>query len=264
MFPPRRERGAAVALRRRLLRLLRARRRPRRSVDRDRAEAARRAGADPDHRGRRRHHDHLGQRPPAQWRPHHRRRRQARARTRDGVVERVMLGRWKAWPGTLERRTSKIQFCKTYSNAKSAALNGCVPFHSGCSGANAFTRSIAKTSWVYIGCSTHKVPSLSNVAMRSAGGTKSGPPCWVMRATKPVIARLLAPSFHDGSASLCACAGGKTGSMGANKIGSAAVAVSRARRLMPKGTDVGFMMPLPFVDERRSKARPGHARAGDI
>ena len=78
-FPPRREGGAAVALRRRLLRLLRARRRPRRSVDRDRAQAARRAGADPDHRGRRRHHDHLGQRPPAQRRPHHRRRRQARA-----------------------------------------------------------------------------------------------------------------------------------------------------------------------------------------
>src|SRR5579863_2480812 len=93
--------------------------------------------------------------------------------------------------------------------------------------------------------------------MRSAGGTKSGPPCWVTRATKPTIARLLAPSFHDGSASLCACAGGKTGSMGANKIGSVAVAVSRARRLMPKGTDVGFMMPLPLVDERRSKARPG-------
>src|SRR5580704_5886192 len=54
-------------------------RRPRRSVDRDRAETARRAGADPDHRGLRRHHDHLGQRPPAQRRPHHRRRRQARA-----------------------------------------------------------------------------------------------------------------------------------------------------------------------------------------
>jgi hypothetical protein len=33
---------------------------------------------------------------------------------------------------------------------------------------------------------------------------------------------------------------------------------------MPKGTDVGFMMPLPFVDERRSKALPGFARAGDI
>ena len=66
----------------------------------------------------------------------------------------------------------------------SAALNGCVFFHSGWSGASAFTRSSAKASWVYIGCSTHRVPSLSNVAMRSAGGTKSGPPCRVTRATK--------------------------------------------------------------------------------
>jgi hypothetical protein len=40
--------------------------------------------------------------------------------------------------------------------------------------------------------------------------------------------------------------------------------VSRARRLMPKGARVAFMMPLPLVDEGRSKARPGQARAGDI
>ena len=51
---PRRGRGAALALRRRLLRLLHAGRRPCRSGDRDRAQAARHRGADPDHRGRRR------------------------------------------------------------------------------------------------------------------------------------------------------------------------------------------------------------------
>ena len=32
----------------------------------------------------------------------------------------------------------------------------------------------AKSSWKYIGCSDQRVPSLSNVAIRSAGATKSG------------------------------------------------------------------------------------------
>ena len=54
--------GAALALRRRLLRLLHAGGRPRRSRDRDRAQALRRAAADPDHRRRRRRHHHLGER----------------------------------------------------------------------------------------------------------------------------------------------------------------------------------------------------------
>ncbi len=62
VFRPCRKQCAAVALRRRLLRLLRARGRPYRSVDRDRAEALRRAAFDPDHRRRRRHHHHLGKR----------------------------------------------------------------------------------------------------------------------------------------------------------------------------------------------------------
>jgi hypothetical protein len=35
----------------------------------------------------------------------------------------------------------------------------------------AFRRSSTKASWVYMGCSIHSVPSLSNTAMRSAGGT---------------------------------------------------------------------------------------------
>jgi hypothetical protein len=39
------------------------------------------------------------------------------------------------------------------------------------------------------------------VAMRSAGLTKPGPPWRVTLVTNSIIARLLAPSFHDGSAS---------------------------------------------------------------
>ena len=49
------------------------------------------------------------------------------------------------------------------------------------------------------GFSDQSVPSLSKVAMRSGGGTKSGPPSRVTRATKSTIDFLAAPSFHDGS-----------------------------------------------------------------
>src|SRR5436190_847232 len=83
--------------------------------------------------------------------------------------------------------------------------NGSFVFHSGCCGASAFTRSSAKSNWKYIGCSHQSVPSLSNVAMRSSGGTKSDEPSLVTLATKSVIDFLVAPSFHDGSGS-AACA----------------------------------------------------------
>jgi hypothetical protein len=68
------------------------------------------------------------------------------------------------------------------------------------------TRSKTKANWTYIGCSIHSVPSLSKVAMRWSGGTKSGPPCVVTRATKLVIDDLEVPSFQDGSGSVCASA----------------------------------------------------------
>ena len=58
--------------------------------------------------------------------------------------------------------------------------------------------------WKYIGCSAQSVPSLSNVAMRSAGGTKSGEPSFVTFATKSTMAFFGLPSFHDGSGSACA------------------------------------------------------------
>ena len=83
----------------------------------------------------------------------------------------------------------------------STALKGCLVFHSGCMGAMAFTRSSAKASCTYIGCSTQSVPSLSKVAMRWSTGTKSGPPC-VRDARDKVEDRVLvAPSFQDGSGS---------------------------------------------------------------
>src|SRR5678810_790633 len=53
----------------------------------------------------------------------------------------------------------------------------------------------------YIGCSAQSVPSLSNTAMRSAGGTKSGAPSLVTVTTKATMDCLAGPSFQEGSGS---------------------------------------------------------------
>ena len=53
-----------------------------------------------------------------------------------------------------------------------------------------------------MGCSHQSVPSLSNTAMRSEGGTKSGEPSFVTFATKARMAFFGAVSFHDGSGSV--------------------------------------------------------------
>jgi hypothetical protein len=84
----------------------------------------------------------------------------------------------------------------------SSEANGSCCFHSGCCGANTFTRSRAKISWKYIGCSAHRVPSLSKVAMRSAAGTNVGVPCVIVACTNATIACFAVPSFQDGSGSV--------------------------------------------------------------
>ena len=81
-----------------------------------------------------------------------------------------------------------------------ADWNGSVPAHSGCSGARARARSIAKKSWKYAGCSDQSVPSLSKVAIRSSGAMKSGLAGSVTDDTKFSIASRVGPAFHDGSA----------------------------------------------------------------
>src|SRR5512138_2789750 len=52
-----------------------------------------------------------------------------------------------------------------------------------------------------MGCSAHRVPSLSNVATRFGRGTKFGPPSFATPATKARTARFAGPSFQDGSGS---------------------------------------------------------------
>ena len=60
-------------------------------------------------------------------------------------------------------------------------------------------------SWKGTGFSDQSVPSLSNVAIRSGTGTKSGEPSLVTFSTKATMAFLGAVSFQEGSGS---CAGG--------------------------------------------------------
>jgi hypothetical protein len=83
----------------------------------------------------------------------------------------------------------------------SSEEKGSFSFHSGSCGASAFTRSTAKKAWEYIGCSAQSVPSLSNVAMRSAAGTKFAEPSFVTFSTNWRIACLAVVSFQDGNGS---------------------------------------------------------------
>src|SRR5436190_12208644 len=55
-----------------------------------------------------------------------------------------------------------------------------------------------------MGCSHQSVPSLSNVAIRCSGSTKSRPPFLVTLSTKLMIAFLAAHSFQEGSGSSAA------------------------------------------------------------
>ena len=88
-----------------------------------------------------------------------------------------------------------------FMSPSSSALNGSLSSTPDAS-APAPSRGRWRTAtWKYIGCSHQSVPSLSKVAMRSATGTKSGPPCVVTRATKSGIDFFAAPSFQDGSGS---------------------------------------------------------------
>src|SRR5271168_683815 len=61
-----------------------------------------------------------------------------------------------------------------------------------------------------MGCSTHNVPSWSNVAMRSSGGTNCGLDGSVVVRMNCRIALFAAPSFHDGRGSVSASAGAST------------------------------------------------------
>ena len=88
----------------------------------------------------------------------------------------------------------------------STVLNGSTFASSGFALTSAGTRSRQYITCAYIGRSTHNVPSWSKVAMRASGGTNFGLPWVVVDWTNSTIAFLAAPSFHEGSGSVCASA----------------------------------------------------------
>src|SRR5262249_54473639 len=89
---------------------------------------------------------------------------------------------------------------------ESTVLNGSSALRPGFSAASVGTRSRQYIIWLYIGCSTHSVPSWSKVAMRSSGGTKFGFARSVVDRTKSRIACFAGPSFHEASSFAGACA----------------------------------------------------------
>src|SRR5262245_45281984 len=101
--------------------------------------------------------------------------------------------------------SSRSGFSPTAASAAwSPAISGLkagLRCHSGCWAAFVLTWSIMNRNWKYSGCSLHKVPSLSKVAMRSAGGTYEGPPSRVTSPTNFTIAVFAGPSFHEGNGS---------------------------------------------------------------
>src|SRR5262245_15382505 len=80
-------------------------------------------------------------------------------------------------------------------------LKGSTFFNSGFFSTTAGTRSRQYTTWVYMGCETHRVPSWSNVAMRASGATYVGLALSVVAWTNSTMAFLAGPSFHEGRGS---------------------------------------------------------------
>src|SRR5208283_2845976 len=93
------------------------------------------------------------------------------------------------------------------------------------------------------GCSTHSVPSWSNSAMRSSGGTKSLLAGSVVTRTKSRIARFAGPSFHEASG-VVLWASAAVASRSPGRAGIAASAPSTRRRLRPSELVVDMMTLL--------------------
>ena len=96
------------------------------------------------------------------------------------VVARVVLGHEGAEPGV-------VAFVRRPSTAGARAARVAPPTISA-------RRRRMKSSWIGIGFSHHRVPSLSNTATRSSTGTAADPPSPDARSTKSMMACLVGPS----------------------------------------------------------------------
>ena len=152
----------------------------------------------------------------------------------------------------------------------SSEANGSRVFQSGYCGARAFTQSKANTTWNGRGFSDHSVPSLSKVAIRSGGGTESGPPSRVTRFTKSTIDRLLTPSFHeargsDGAAApdafACAAVGCALPLHAAvQSTNTSAVTVTRTNRRLRSMRDDSFGLENTTLSRRAGAIAAGSVR----
>ena len=97
-----------------------------------------------------------------------------------------------------------------------------------------------------MGCSTHKVPSWSKVAIRSSGGTKSGLDLSVVAFTKSMIACFAGPSFHEARVSVAngASATAMTGNKGEDRTANAPNSAIKIRRVIPEAKGFGAMLHL--------------------
>jgi hypothetical protein len=114
------------------------------------------------------------------------------------------------------------------------ALNGICVRHAGFCAAPARIRSRVNNTSTYTGCSHHSVPSLSNVAIRSLAGTKSGLPGLVVSWTSLMIAALVAPSFHEGSGSVKGAVAQPARRRTATTSAANGVAAPRCHRTQPR------------------------------
>ena len=97
------------------------------------------------------------------------------------------------------------------------------------------------------------MPSLSKVAIRSGGGTKSGPPSRVTRATKSTIDFFAAPSFHDGSGSAAGADAVAAGAVGVASLLQAGARTSHsATRLQPRRDHfIEHHFPIILLEDHR-------------
>ena len=99
-------------------------------------------------------------------------------------------------------------------------------------------------TWLYIGCSTHKVPSWSKVAILSSGGTKVALPSFVVFVTKSTIACFAGPSFHEARVSVAngTSATAMSGNKVEDKTANAPNSAIKIRRVIPEAKSFGAML----------------------
>lgn len=128
-------------------------------------------------------------------------------------------------------RSGMVNFAIASRLPERTVLNGSRFASSGFAFTTAGTRSRQYITCVYIGCSTHSVPSWSNVAMRSSDGTNFGLDWSVVACTNSIIAFFAGPLFQEGKGS-AACA---------LRASASVASIVNAMSL------TGFMVVTPFL-----------------